>query len=152
MYINARMCMHFDILLIILSSWFCLFLCILQLSGLKFEYLDGALSCATRVPLFLSRFGCNYAPYITRAFAIYVTKVDKALIFPQGQRNARDKNVYMVLGKNAKTADNFTLNAANPEYVGENEEIQFWYQEDYHNRSEHDNGGLTCVRVYGKVL
>jgi len=101
----------------------------------------------------LSRFGCNHHT-VKGAFSIYVTTLGKGIILPNANKKnpENSKNFYYVIGHDARRADSFTLSAVNPHYLKEDDEVQIWYGEDLHNHREHDNDGVVCVNVFGKML
>ena len=65
----------------------------------------------------------------------------------------RSKRIYPVNGYNPdvpKNADEITLDFLNVRkfYGKKDREIQIWYNEDFYNKSEHDNSHIHCVNVY----
>ena len=127
------------------------------LEGMKFIWKDGGVTCKESEPTYFSRFGCNHHS-VKRAFSIYVTTARHEVILPDNanQKHPNDPTkYYTVIGQDARTADEFSLNAENPTYVNKSDEIRIWYGEDLHGHHHHanDNGASkVCVDVYGKFV
>lgn len=84
---------------------------------------------------------------------IFITDVRNQLIYPSKRLVQTGTGGWYQLPGYTSTSPNLVFtDFGYPKYLQKLDKLRFWYAEDYHGFTEHDNHGYTCFNVWLYLL
>lgn len=106
----------------------------------KLVHLRGQISCSTVASRY-NKWACDEGDRLETV----LTNDTNAIVFPQLSHIERR---YKLPGIRSDSPELIFNNLTVPIRVAPGQEFRVWYIEDLKDKSEHDNGGKTCMDIY----